>query len=1081
MSWGRARPRSCWVLLTALCAIAHETPPPLAQPSTEWAEVDYADLLDLRQLSHSGESVGELLRRLGGRPMSSQPDRSEERALHSLLDPLVEPYAFVLPDALDSVTRAEPSVEVGWLYRPGEPQPAWAELLRSRRYVVESDGRGSLRLFLPWTGGAAPAATAAEQAFNQAWPILRHVLAAEMRRLPQSQLKLVIHPYRHQPERSSFQLGLRAYERVVTDTRPDGRRPQLDIEALQRFLQSGLQLEGARIDAGGALRMFGSQGAEPPRMLGRAVSLADLAVAYRAVAHGGLAEPYMSLDRGFSPQSSIVNYGGRLQDTGIGLVSLLCDVRFKTFSLGLDIVTGEDLRQRLRQRLPDFRTHLERLAAHPESGSMAGQQTRLWFYPDNVDLTISPQGDLLALRRVRMTAASERVSGTSLTAAQGSDTVWHRAPIGRRPPWTRATVDAINSDYDALAPFFPELADLDQVVRLLSAFTWLRQAQLEGYLLPELEALMALELPSQPTSRTFPQLIAFNALPAPGSSGPVAVFDRVSVGEGLERLNPTSGRPLPPHRRYARALAALDPADSQHAAFLAESQRYDPARLSESELDLLAYRAERLRMHRLVLDTLEAGARQQLAARQQRGEQLRVFSVGIGGLDLGMGRALQKARDRGRGVATPDAVPEGRPSAPTTQGETQQPRESWRVDSPLVPDTVMPDHGLGRAPSTKPGRREFGDHWMEVGESWLWTVLGAEGPEVRSRKLYLDGEGRAAEFERVEQMRFLRYRMERNGSGLSARLVRETAGGDSAPQSPAPTAEAKLPAGLASLQMLEVAPAEPPVGAAEPDLVAMRLAAQGTNLEADLPRGTLQRLLLGRSADLTPGEPLAGLAPLPGPLAEVETLMLLLRRSQREPPWTGAARPIAGEEDPVRVAAALRDWWASEQPPRSVVVGVDPVASPERWASAPRPDRASVSLLLPGDGFPGPAAQLRERLAAAWKAGPVVDAVPKRLEAPLLVLVSAEAPALLAARLRQLAGDPQLAGKLLAVWSLAGSLRQDLPASLLGAGKLRGLGLAEASVIDQRHAPDELQAMSMALAAGKLRVEQLPGPFLWYF
>ena len=43
-------------------------------------------------------------------------------------------------------------------------------------------------------------------------------------------------------------------------------------------------------------------------------------------------------------------------------------------------------------------------------------------------------------------------------------------------------VDAINRDYDTLARFFPEMADLDQVVRLLSLFAWLKSAGAEGHL-----------------------------------------------------------------------------------------------------------------------------------------------------------------------------------------------------------------------------------------------------------------------------------------------------------------------------------------------------------------------------------------------------------------------------------------------------------------------------------------------------------------------------------------------------------------------------------------------------------------------
>ena len=252
------------------------------------------------------------------------------------------------------------------------------------------------------------------------------------------------------------------------------------------------------------------------------MELADLAVAYRAVSHGGLAEPYMSLDKGYWPQTSVVNYGGRLRDTALGMVSLLCDIRFKTFSQGIDIRTGSDLRETVRGRLSGFMTHLEHLAYDERSARAATQQTRLWFYPDKVDLTVSAQGDVLVLRKVRMSAASERFEAGSPAA-------------GEVPPWTQATVDAINGEYDLLASFFPEMADLDNVVRLLSLFTWLRHIEAGGYLVPELDSLLAVELPEQPTPRTFPQLLAFNALPQPGTDGAVEVLERLDVVEGLDR------------------------------------------------------------------------------------------------------------------------------------------------------------------------------------------------------------------------------------------------------------------------------------------------------------------------------------------------------------------------------------------------------------------------------------------------------------------------------------------------------------------------------------------------------------------
>ena len=552
--------------------------------SDDWIDVRYGDLVDARQLSHSGEPVGALLARLAGRSLPPPGGNAEDRLAHTLLEPLLEPYAFVLADAQDTLEPAVPMVEIGRLWTAGGTEPAWVELLRARRFVVESDGRGRMRAFLPLANDADAAresAEAARAAYAAAWPVLRHVFAAELTRLRREGaadpvVRVEARAYRHSPERTMFRLGRTAWVDEVRDPRPDGRRAPLDLAALGAFLDADLELEGGRLAPDGTLRLLGSRAPTRPTILGHPVGLGDLAVAYRAVFHGGLAEPYMSLDRGLSPQTSIVNYGGRLRDTSLGMVSLLCDMRFKTFSLGLDLATGEDVRARLRRTVPGFRSHLERFAADPGSAGVLGQQTRLWFYPDTVDLTVSPESDVLVMRRVRMAAASERVEGETTTAVRGD------------APWTRATVSHINRDYDGLAEHFPEMGDLDQVVRLLSLFTWLREAERDGRAIPDLDALLAVEVPALPTPRTFPQMLAFNALPAPAAPGEIVVHDRLLVGDALDRLNRSSGRPLPARARFERARAALDPSDPQLSALLAELSRIDPTTQDEITLDLLA-------------------------------------------------------------------------------------------------------------------------------------------------------------------------------------------------------------------------------------------------------------------------------------------------------------------------------------------------------------------------------------------------------------------------------------------------------------------------------------------------------------
>ena len=1056
------------------------TAPLAVQPTSEWTIVDYSELLDGRQLSHSGESVSRLIEQLGGRPVPPAGQRAGDRRLHTLLDPLVAFYGFVLSDVLDTQEPFHdlPLVEIGQLWQPGERQPAWVDLLRSRRFIVESDGAGTMRVILPWvpSGDAqdAKSAPAAEQAWNRAWPVLRHVFAAERRRLTAtdgpSALDVRVYPYAHSPARSLFLLGRDPYRIAVDDTRSKGDRPPLDLVRFRRFLDSGWTLEGGRLDPQGRVTLFGSRREKPATLLGRKLEISDLAVAFRAVSHGGLAEPYMSLDRGHSPWQSIVSYGGRLRDTSLGWVSLLCDVRFKTFSMGLGIEEGRDLRAEIRVEVPSFKTHIERFAANPASAGIFAQQTRLWFYPDRVDLTVAPQGDVLAMRHVRMSAASERLADETYTPGTGND-----------PPWTKATIAAVNEHYDGLARVFPELADLDQVVRLLAFFTWLDQAARAGAPMLDLDALLAVELPALPTPRTFPQMLSFNALPATGTVGPVEAFDRVPVVDALNRLNPRHGGLLDPRVRLQRALAGLERGVGEEAAFIDRVRQMDPSMLGSAELDLLAYRAQRLRMHRTVLGSFDPKQREELD-RRAAGPP-RVISVGIGGLDLGMRNVLNRAHSRSVGL-TAARIGSPRVQAPESAPTEVAPetRARWREDPRGLPQTVMPDHGIGRAGLV----RTFGAGWIEItpgvssddeddgGE--LRVVYGAAGPEAVARRIRFGGDGKPLGFERFEGGRKWRYALERSTD--RTRAVRVESAADPTQSTVPSTIE--LPAGLALLRI-------DPGGGSDPSTpsVGLRLQASGTgNLDAMTPRWVVQRLVMGRQADLAHDPRLPGIAPLPPALGDVETLMVLGRDTVKRRPWEVDTPGVAGEQDPLRIAAALNAWWHAPgalPAPGGAVVGVDWASSPKRWAAAPRPG-AKALLVLPADAFPQTTHGLATRLAEAWTAGRV-SAQADPSDESLVIVVSAEAPGPFATRLRAIAERPEMKGKLLAGWSLAGPVRDDLAPWILEQTAVAGVGIAEGSVVSRRTAAERLGTIARSLASRGAadRVESIPGPFLWHF
>jgi hypothetical protein len=1065
-------------LLGALLLLALSLPC-VAQSTPEWTVVDYSVLVDGRQLSQSGESVSRLIEQLDGRPVPPVGQRPNDRRLHKLLEQLVEPYGFVLSDALDALEAPPdfPLIEVAQLWQPGESQPAWVDLLRSRKFIVESDGAGTLRVILPWVPSAnlqdTKSAEAAAEAWDLAWPVLRHVFAAERRRLATSgqapALNVRAYPYAHSPARSLFLLGKDPHRVAVEDTQPTGDRPPLDLAQLSEFLASGWNLEGGKLDQQGRLTLLGSPDGKPATLLGRKLELSDLAVAFRAVAYGGLGEPAMSLDRSHSPWQSLVSYGGRLSDTSLGWVSLLCDVRFKTFSMGLGIEEGRDLRAEVRAEVPSFKTHIERFAADPASATVSAQQTRLWFYPDRVDLTVAPQGDVLAMRHVRLSAASERLADETFAPGQGSE-----------PDWTKATIGAINEHYDGLARVFPELADLDQVVRLLSFFTWLDQAAPGSGPVPDLDALLAVELPALPTPRTFPQMLSFNALPPAGSAGPVGSFDRVPVVDALGALNPSNGL-LDPQVRLQRALAGLDRGVPEEAQFIDEIAATNPAALSPSELDLLAFRAQRLRMHRTVLGAFDPKLREELE--KASGDPLRVISVGVGGLDLGMRKVVDRAHSRSIGLlGARAALPGAQRSAYTLADVSAETRALWRQDPPALPRTVMPDHGIGKAGLT----RHFGAGWIEItpGVSGddddsggaLRIVHGAAGPEVVARGIRFDAEGKPRLLDRLERGRRWSYRLEQDKQGMRAARIDAPA----AVALPAAPKSIELPDGLAMLRIDPETDGNPAAAS-----IGLRLQSVAAGpLDAATPRWVVQRLILGHQADLAHDPSLPGIAPLPSMFGEIESLMVLGRASLRQRPWETEPRPIAGEQDPLRVAAAINAWWDAPgalPAPGGAVVGVDWEVSPQRWAQAPRPG-AQALLVLPEGGFPLESSGLAKLLAEAWTSGRV-SAQADPTDETLVVVVSAEAPGLFASRLRAISKLPAMRGKLLAGWSLAGPVRDDLAPWILEEAALAGVGIAEGSVVSRRSAAQRLQQIVRALTArGESdRVESIPGPFLWHF
>ena len=284
-----------------------------------------------------------------------------------------------------------------------------------------------------------------------------------------------------------------------------------------------------------------------------------------------------------------------------------------------------------------------------------------------------------------------------------------------------------------------------------------------------------------------------------------------------------------------------------------------------------------------------------------------------------------------------------------------------------------------------------------------------------------------------------------------------------------------LPEGLALFEV-----------AADADADGLRLTWSASGAEprsATVPGPLLRRLVLGHEVDLTPSVPLSGLSPLPDELSASDVLLVREVPGGAIPPWESEQPPVAGDADPIRLAQALRRWWSADTVVADLPVAVGTsVSAVTHWSESPLPGKKPL-LLIPAAALPPPLDDLQSSLLASWPVGPVAEDLPAKKLPGLVVLVSGEPPALLGQRVRTLARDPAMQDRLLAVFSLSGPLRADLPASLLAEGKLAGLGVAHTPPVNLPGWVSRLRGFADELkrSGGRVRVERIDGPFLWYF
>lgn len=523
----------------------------------------YADLVDRSAMVRTGQSLGEVL---------PGADRSPDA--RGIVQPFLDCYTSLLPEMLEM--SAGPSMapyrDVADFFAPGSPQPAWVAILRGGRILLQSDGRGTARVFLP---GDAPRA-----AYDRFYPVIRHALAglAPPNGAP---LRIVAYAYRHQYASSRLELDPHPFVASASSFPPPAGKIPLDLASLDAFFRSGAVPDGASLDRGAGLRLDAAPVAHPT-LSGFPVTLADLAVAYRAVFHAGDNEAFISLDPNPDPTAATVSFGGFLENTHVGRTVLESDKRFKTITCGLDPNTFEDARPVIAARHPDFLTSAERDIAAEEASSGRWIGTRFWFYPESVEIETDPEYRTATVTNARFTADAERQRDDFANAA-----AFERFKRRMLSPSIRACIDDLNAHYDRYAAAFPELTDLKNVARLFGIMSWLKRGHGAEV---DLDALLSVPLPAYTTPAAKPQMIVVNWVSAPEN----ARLEPLYVSSHLQTLylTPLLDRPIrdffPSVDAFAAFVLSLDNRTSHDDAVQSYAARAgDPVRtLARTKEDL---------------------------------------------------------------------------------------------------------------------------------------------------------------------------------------------------------------------------------------------------------------------------------------------------------------------------------------------------------------------------------------------------------------------------------------------------------------------------------------------------------------
>jgi DNA-directed RNA polymerase subunit RPC12/RpoP len=455
--------------------LTHQSIPPVRKKhgSQNWVTISYRDLIDRSIITHSGNTVGDVIQKI-----SKYPD---SKNLKGLVQPYLEPFSFICNDIIAAINGVEniPLVNILSYYPVGSKQPAWVALFRQGHYQLHFNNE-IIRVFLK--------GDSSETLYRKYISIIRHPIKDLFNSMGGGIKTVEVYAFKNNYAKTELSLDINPFIFGAENIDLGTKEKPIDIDGLQDFFKQGVIIEAAEVDKKNDFFLYGRR-SNVQTVYGSPLSLSDLSVVYRSIFHYGHNAPYISLDKHEDNRYAKVNFGGLLENTRVGGVVLESDKLFKTLSVGLDPNTNKIIRNKINRIVPDFLTEDERSLLYEKAKGKV--QIRYWFYPDNIGT--ETDGNIGVISSYQLLADVERMDA--------------KVSVGRA---SRETIDHLNRNYSIYEKAFQPFKELSTIGRMMALVNWLQGMNMDKKV--DLDALLSVDLPAFKTPKKTKKMLAITGI-----------------------------------------------------------------------------------------------------------------------------------------------------------------------------------------------------------------------------------------------------------------------------------------------------------------------------------------------------------------------------------------------------------------------------------------------------------------------------------------------------------------------------------------------------------------------------------------